>query len=189
MKKLTSNSFLVTAVVIFSIAVTVFSTTLAQGGDGDNLELQMEELVLIQKELAESQLKLTEALGGNTPSPEGPDDFKADLEPQQIGGDGTKFPPSNICTDDYQEWPSSDTFKKSNWSTEYFYNWYSSDFSGSYFNDINGDGLVDNFYMNRTDDRLWSCVYLNNGSGWDLAQKCYAKENNDAWTFWGDCAA
>lgn len=114
------------------------------------------------------------------------DDFKnINSEPQQLGGDGTKFPPSTYCAVDYMEWPSSDTYKKSAWAMESMYT------TGQPLvrhEDVNGDGLIDYVMSANSDVQRNSCLELNNGSGWDLTYKCHAIKNNNIWTFYGDCA-
>jgi hypothetical protein len=64
----------------------------------------------------------------------------------------------------------------------------------SQFLDINGDGMTDYLYVYD-----WShpqsgysrerCVYLNNGSGWNLAYICTGNRGlTGPWTYYGDCA-
>ncbi len=74
--------------------------------------------------------------------------------------------------------------------------------SGPYFQDINGDNLVDYVWVHSTSDgadtihsTYTSCVYLNNGNGWTKAYECIATTDVQASTgqisnaeYRGDCA-
>lgn len=97
------------------------------------------------------------------------------------------------CTDNYTSWPNSLTFKAdSPWSTTFVipqdattnitYN--------NFERDINGDGLNDYFYIKHVSSgvniQTFDCVYLSNGSGWQLAYRCVATGN--PFKYYGDCA-
>lgn len=178
---LKSFRFLFTALVIAGLAMTLSFTTKAEDQPLDKmaqLESQVQSLLQFKQQVENYNPNVVPTI----------DDLKnVDQAPQQAGGDGTKFPPSNICTSDYLEWPSSDTYKKSDeWPVENVYLPVNT-ISDQYI-DLNGDGLVDRLVGYRPSGGLINCVYLNNGRGWDLVHKCYGKANNNIWTFYGDCA-
>lgn len=172
--------FVTAGLMVFALALIVVNQTSAED---ENTEAKVITLESQMSQLIESQNNLTLALQ-NALLPK--DQFKApDQEPQQLGGDGTKLPPSYLCTSDYLEWPSSDTYKETEWAMEDMYP--TGGQNTSYFSDINGDGLVDYYFLDVASGRR-TCVQLNNGQGWDLVHKCMAKSVNNVWTFYGDCA-
>lgn len=80
--------------------------------------------------------------------------------------------------------PSSSTYKDSDWFPNFLGNE-----AETQLIDLNGDGLVDAIYRNQGSSiSKISCVWLNNGSGWDLVHQCAMKKDNGVWTFYGDCA-
>ncbi|MBI5414700.1 hypothetical protein HZA38_04260 [Candidatus Peregrinibacteria bacterium] len=63
------------------------------------------------------------------------------------------------------------------------------------FLDVNGDGLADYMHrkhtINQTQYHVEDCVYINTGSGWDVAFRCqgsydFSTPDNTRW--YGDCA-
>jgi hypothetical protein len=115
------------------------------------------------------------------------------------------YHPSGIanptCTDNYSSWSSSNTFTtEADWSTWFVMilsmpnaNSTYSDLTNNFERDINGDGLADyilvdhhyNYYTNFVE--MTDCVFLSNGSGWDLAYKCVARSTASP-KYYGDCA-
>lgn len=173
-------NFILAGLMVFVLAMTLAYPSWAEDLIQPSLESKLVELI-------DSQNKLTATL---QKAWEPKDQFKIpDSDPQQLGGDGTKFPPALFCTSDYQEWPSSGVYKESDWPLEKLYGWYM-DVNGAQYIDVNGDGLTDQLYLNKSSTQIHSCLYLNNGRGWDLAHKCYANfdGNPQAWKFYGDCA-
>ncbi len=187
MKQLNTFNFILSGFFVLLIALTFSTFSQAEEVDDQKinvLESQMSQLIESQNELT---LALSGVVNNDSPNLEGLDDFKADLEPQQMTvGDGTEFPPYTNCGNGHQEWPSSGIYKKSEWQMEEFSNSVGNRTMG--FQDLNGDGLVDHYNYYHGSNWRNSCVYMNDGEGWDLVHKCYAKENNNVWTFWGDCA-
>lgn len=174
------SRFFLGGIMVVAIALILVNQSSAEEqteGKVIILESQMSKLI-------ESQDKLTgilqEALLPN-------DKFKnPDPEPQQAGGDGTKFPPAYICTEDYSEWPSSYIYEESEWAMESMYA--TPNGSSSYFSDVNGDGLMDYYFINNTTTQRRTCLQLNNGRGWEMAHQCYAERIQGVWKFYGDCA-
>ena len=57
--------------------------------------------------------------------------------------------------------------------------------------DLNGDGLPDYVYINRSESRVkQDCVFLSNGQGWSPAYRCMKVQNSSTgkWIYFGDCA-
>lgn len=183
MKNTSNSNFLMAGLLVFSVVLALGSNTFAQQKEvtasTDNVDLQL---------LIDSQKQLTDALAALAqPANNEIDDLVVSNASNPVG-DGTNFPPSYLCTLDYQNWESSDTYSDSEWSTESLYI-NAQGGSGSFFQDINGDGLTDYFFVQNATVNRRSCVHLNNGRGWDLVQKCYAELDSGSWTFYGDCAA
>lgn len=96
---------------------------------------------------------------------------------------------------DYSGMPTSNTYDgNDNYMTQFMAD-------GQQFQDLNGDSLPDyafvdhNYTLSGTvlAGYFTSCVYLNNGSGWDRAYICYALTRSDQGTiieseYRGDCA-
>lgn len=109
--------------------------------------------------------------------------------------------PNPSCMDNYRSWPTSQQFRAdSQWSLAAFPSYPLGDASRvgviRQFMDINGDGLQDYIYLDKVTveavNQFEGCVLLNNGAGWTTAYKCLVNrdpENNNAWTYFGDCAA
>jgi len=97
--------------------------------------------------------------------------------------------PTPGCLDNYTSWHSSNTLKAdSEWSTVLF-DGGGSTYQLSFFQDINGDGLVDFITANHSDQYSFmsDCVMLNNGhDGWDVVYRCVT--SNYGQIFYGDCA-
>lgn len=133
-------------------------------------------------ELIESQNKLTNAL----------EKLLVQQEPEvqsgvQMSALTTGTAPRPNCTSDANTWNSSNTYQQSDWDMLFVANSNSTD----HFDDVNGDGLLDYFFANRSSTGGSVCVYLNTGSGWERVYKCTASYNssNSTWTYKGDCAA
>lgn len=107
---------------------------------------------------------------------------------------GVKNP---TCLDNYGTWKKSNVYtNKAKWNVDFIPHTgvtsnTSTQPSKDSFVELNGDGLPDYIYTERTNTPYnstkygGSCVYLNNGSGFDLAYKCYAGTSSD---YYGDCA-
>lgn len=145
-----------------------------------NLESQMTELIESQNRLASAMEKAF--------MPE---------EESEIGGttmaltSGT--PPREKCFDNFQSWPSSDTYKQVDWDLSITGYIGSSYYPAHNFVDVNGDGLIDYFFIRDDVGTIpirKQCLYINNGSGWERVFKCYSQFNSstDVWTHYGDCA-
>lgn len=106
-----------------------------------------------------------------------------------------------MCLDNYETWPSSTTFNPdAPWSIHGFWSWGNSNYAPYYENmtDVNGDGLVDYIYRHSYASNVSgirfnsgeSCVLLNNGSGWDVAFRCFIgwDSTSSQPLFMGDCA-
>ena len=189
MKNTSNSNFLMAGLLVFSVVLALGSNTFAQQKElttsTDNVDLQL---------LIDSQKQLTDALAALAqPANNEIDDLVVSNASNPVG-DGTNFPPNNICTLDYESWDSSDTYQSSDWALEELYV-NPSVGTPNHFLDLNGDGLVDYFYYYRytagSVSHVRSCVHLNNGVGWDLTYKCYVTRpsHSDPWTFYGDCAA
>ncbi len=88
----------------------------------------------------------------------------------------------------YSNWDHSQKYKdNSPWNVDFTVNSENGAYSRDYFQDVNGDGLSDYiYYYNYLG--LKECVYLNNGSGWDLIYRCVGVRNSSGvWTYYGDC--
>lgn len=107
------------------------------------------------------------------------------------------------CTDNYDTWNNSTTYNENYpWSLDFIS-------SGNFpanpkrieqFIDLNGDGLLDymmfegmkynSFENPQHYNALTSCVYLNNGSGWEKASQCHIRYDNaiQQILYYGDCA-
>jgi len=107
--------------------------------------------------------------------------------------------PNPTCVDNWRSWRSSVNFNaNAQWSLDQFpaYNIGQTDGVIRQFIDINGDGLQDFVYSNKAVvgavNQFEGCVLLNTGAGWTAAYRCLVNrdpENNNAWTYFGDCAA
>ena len=110
---------------------------------------------------------------------------------------------SPTCLDDYENWNYSTTYNaNADWDLTFL----PAESSGvadtlgrrEHFFDLNGDGMVDYLYaksyVSQDKRRNESCVYLNNGQGWDPVHRCvsvvYIPNNTSVSTeeYWGDCA-
>lgn len=103
------------------------------------------------------------------------------------------------CIDNYQTWNSSNTYKQtSNWALGFVntFNMPSSGVMNSLGQDLNGDGLVDYLFHQKispigsnttASNAEYTCVYLNNGHGWDATYRCVSNGSTNP-TFYGDCA-
>ncbi len=111
---------------------------------------------------------------------------------------------SPTCLDNYESWPSSTTRKQNvNWDVGFI------DTTGlntayatinNLGQDLNGDGLADYMYHKKSVasaspaicktyyTQEESCVYLNNGHGWEKAFRCIAVCGTTGVKFYGDCA-
>ena len=123
----------------------------------------------------------------------------------QLADASTNAIDNPTCVDGYMTWKGSNTYKKTaKWNVDFIPSTGVSNNSSynpkkEYFTDINGDGLPDYIFARR-DDYLnnnirngGTCVYLNNGSGFDLVYKCYVRGDFKNSTqnykiYYGDCA-
>ncbi|MBN2086859.1 hypothetical protein JW758_00785 [Candidatus Peregrinibacteria bacterium] len=192
MKNLFKSRFFVAGILIIVIVLVFSRTSFAQEAVSSSLENQISKLVdtldqifIEEQEGAES---ISMAIASDVPS--------GSIKPS--------------CMDNYESWTHSNTFEEdAPWNLDFIAR---GEIIGSMDNnvteqflDLNGDGLMDYIYDLRwyykystqteyTKDR--TCVYLNNGNGFDVAYKCYAdiyyvengqpSNNKD---FYGDCAA
>lgn len=97
---------------------------------------------------------------------------------------GVDEPPIACETNGPLSMPSSSTFKDSEWFPDFALG----SSSPQSFVDLNGDGLVDFIYSHHWSSGRYSCVALNNGSGWDIVHNCRMTYSSGIWTFYGDCA-
>jgi hypothetical protein len=106
-----------------------------------------------------------------------------------------------VCFDNYTSWYNSTTRKTTaDWST-----WFVGPYIGpgssttqlriynNFERDINGDGLPDYMFVDHNNQsigywRMFDCVYLSNGHGWELGYRCVAVKTLNVLTFYGDCA-
>lgn len=132
-------------------------------------------------------------------------------EEGQFVGDGTEVGTSfkgnegpASCTDGYQNWNHSNVYKSiGSWNLFFMKRRQSSNqyrqpnFENERFVDINGDGLTDYLYAYRETNTVGStsleesCVYLNNGTGFDKKYQCVATfsgTNYSTVNAYGDCA-
>ena len=181
---LKSLRFFISTLVIVAIALTVSVNTWAE-------EESQEEGVPVDKMAQlEAQIKTLMDFKQNVenynPNIDPLDDLtNPDFGPQQAGGEGTQLPPG-ACYADHKDWPSSGTYNESDWDLQKLA---FDSANGVQLQDLNGDGLVDSFMKSKSGTLLATCVFLNNGRGWDLTHKCYGTKNdNQVWTFYGDCA-
>jgi len=180
------SKFLVAALAAFGIVLVFAYPSSAQEmikGKVSILESQLTQLIESQNKLTET---LSKSLGSNKPESEA--EFqKIALQSSAVTTNAT---PPSLCHYGYQSWPSSNKYKKTAWSTEELL----IQTNTPTLIDLNGDGLLDYLFANNNEQTLrMSCVYLNNGTGWDLVHKCYAQGNPSdprfpPWKFWGDCA-
>lgn len=106
------------------------------------------------------------------------------------------------CLDNYTTWNSSNTFTTGgDWSTWFVDplampegNSQQREIVDHFERDINGDGLMDYLVVDHSYaygsvgvDRS-DCVFLSNGSGWDLVYRCVARDASSP-RYYGDCAA
>lgn len=104
------------------------------------------------------------------------------------------------CLDNFFTWKTSGTYKNNaKWNVDFmpFINSGANmpgTMSRESFADLNGDGLPDYIYLERSPYLSGSgtiiggsCVYLNNGSGFNLTYRCYV-DGNSPNQYHGDCA-
>ena len=112
--------------------------------------------------------------------------------------------PNPTCLDNYASWNHSGTFDPdAEWNLDFmpkesYSNGDTDDeFIDEQFVDLNGDGLADYFYRfskyySGYGGQSWdyTCVYLNNGSGFDAVYRCYSVVDYSPLTqdYYGDCA-
>lgn len=105
------------------------------------------------------------------------------------------------CFDNYTSWTNSTTFKdEAAWSTHFTAQRPTDGaFINNFERDVNGDGLADYIYTKHLATQItgsnyyykvWDCVYLSNGNGWDEAYKCVVikPDQYTGVTYYGDCA-
>lgn len=108
------------------------------------------------------------------------------------------------CIDNYQSWNSSTVYKTtSDWNTSFMTSTVIATLASAGSNaltpinqiqDLNGDGLPDYIYHQKATDFVGSsataieasCVYLNNGHGWDMTYRCVAEPSTGK--YYGNCA-
>jgi hypothetical protein len=186
MKKMFKSGFLLAGLMLFAIAITFSSTVFGQEKvtiDGESYDLQSSVDIL-----AENQLKLIELI--KTVINKEPVDI-AQAATRTATLSGGDYDPFENCFGGYTSWPSSSSYD---------------DQAGLFplpfvmslhqgFTDINGDGIMDFVYANRSGGSTathYSCVLLGNGNGMDVAYRCNAVYTSTGgsgyWTFYGDCA-
>lgn len=189
MKKILNNMFLavVGAFLVLALAITLGKATFAQTVDGTALETQignlvstLEKVFLEEKDSGGSAI-MTFSVGSGVPNP--------------------------TCLDNYTTWSHSTTYlPDAPWNLDFIPRENTGASStDSYINeqfvDLNGDGLADYIYKYAAytgssshfgDDQ--TCVYLNNGAGYDLAYRCVSSVVYNAngtiasQNYYGDCA-
>lgn len=189
MKKIFQNTFVaITGIfLIFALAFTFAMATFAQATEKNSLEAQISDLT--------STLE------------------KVFLEESSVSGGGmvtmsvldiTTGDPMPSCIDNYTSWDHSNTFDSdAQWGIEFLpADWDDGSSTPNYldeqFVDLNGDGLSDYIYRYArwltgatTRKDIYSCVLLNNGSGFDEAYKCRAiiyLNGPQTQNYYGDCA-
>ena len=115
---------------------------------------------------------------------------------QTIATNGAANP---TCLDNFTTWKTSGTYKNNaKWNVDFMpFNNPGANMPGivsrESFVDLNGDGLADYLFTERSpylgNGAIMggSCVYLNNGSGFNLAYKCYV-DGSSTNKYHGDCA-
>lgn len=191
------------SILIFGFALTGFITvhslvTAQDSAEESTLGTQIEKL-------ANAIQAFADAL-----QPKSQENFEQSAEYGTSSGNIYKydFP---LCTIDYLKWESSNTRNpETPWSMHGFQANPNSQYINTFFSDINGDGLMD-YVHNKTQSgtasknisggyeityftKEESCVYLNNGNGWDLVYKCKSNNESDGNggtlpVYYGDCAA
>ena len=112
--------------------------------------------------------------------------------------------PMQSCAYSYDLLPTSNTYAASDWESSFRMDWNSLNgvsLPREQMIDLNGDGLVDYQYVSISNASssgndyytYVSCVYLNTGSGFEPAHRCYAQlqaQNRvlTSQTYQGDCA-
>lgn len=176
---------------IFFLVAIVFSlgrSTFAQAVEGTALETQISNLVsTLEKVFLEEKKSIGGGMAINSVLPSGV--------------------PNPTCIDNYESWShSNDYLANADWNLDfipriqYFSTANDTTYTNEQFVDLNGDGLSDYIYKYR---RYWpnayandftedaTCVYLNNGAGFDKAYRCYAyvvTEGSPSQDYYGDCA-
>lgn len=176
-------------IAVFSLlaGITLTGYTMAQEGDS----------VLVQKidALVDSLNNLAKQNNSSTqPSTEATEESELSLQATSINKENPQ------CLDGYASWPSSNFLKvNADWSNNFMIP-AANPTRKDGIQDLNGDGLNDWYYLYTTNGTIpnstngcyrysaidgagnplraynttQSCVYLNNGSGWDPAYRCVA---------------
>jgi len=181
MNKIFNSRFLLAGIVILAIAFVISKTSFAQEVSSTlGLEMQISRLTetlnnvfLSQNQSQTKGVTLTEASG-----------------PKALTVSATASEPSLDCLTGHSTWPSSATLKTdSPWNMNFVRLNVGSNFSiREHFTDINGDGLLDYLFLDTGATWLQTCVYLNNGTGFEKAFRCIATQTSGIWTYKGDCA-
>lgn len=173
---------------VVAIALSFGRSTFAQAVEGTALETQISNLVsTLEKVFLQEEKSGAGAVVINAVIPSGV--------------------PNPTCIDNYQSWSHSNTYLvDADWNLDFIpriqYSSTANDatYTNEQFVDLNGDGLSDYIYKYRkywpnayandfTEDA--TCVYLNNGAGFDKAYRCYAyvvSEGTPSQDYYGDCA-
>jgi hypothetical protein len=193
MKNLFKPRFVLTAVIVFGIALIVSRTSFAQEAVSTGLETQISRLVDTLDKLLVAEKE----------------DTAVTTQTEEVAVMAAAMPSGTVkpsCMDNWQTWNHSNTFHEgAPWNLDFIArkSYPSADDAPinttEQFIDLNGDGLSDYIYDYRyyyvgygnkyTKDQ--TCVYLSNGNGFDLAYHCYADIYylpTASQDFYGDCA-
>jgi len=97
------------------------------------------------------------------------------------------------CTSDHASWQNSEVYNAAaDWNIMFMPQITAgqNETTSAIFTDLNGDGLTDYAYL-ANHNQPQACVYLSNGTGWDLVFRCYVDHLQglpDPTRYYGDCA-
>lgn len=182
--------YLATSFLLIMLASSFYQPTSAQ----EYTDEQLREMELMESEYYDPDYE--------SPYPPGEDPLASNSVRENFLPQG--------CTDGFKSWKQSSSLNSNApWNLLFmkrrFYGngFVEPDFENEHFIDLNGDGLVDYLFSRKQNSKAngtnysdnQSCVYINNGDGFDLVYKCvYLTTStntnpNYTGTFYGDCAA
>lgn len=197
MKRLFSSKLFISIALLFCIVLTLSQTAFGQevATSVSKKVSDLTELIKVQDRIASALEKLVEE---DTSSVDPGATTKAAIISNETV-------PNPSCFDNHTTWDSSSTYKTSDWNLDFIpREKYDSDqpeswYTDEQFVDLNGDGLSDyiykySYYINAYGNKYTNdqtCVYLNNGSGFDVAYRCVADvyyAPTESESYYGDCA-